>query len=39
MKLFANLFSILGELIGRTSSGACVWSFLDEEEMPESLIN
>lgn len=38
MKLFANLFSFLGELIGKTTSGVCAWSMLDEEEMPESLI-
>ncbi len=38
MKLFANLLGMLGGLIGKTTSGACFFSFLDEEEMPESLI-
>lgn len=38
MKLFANLLGMLGGLIGKTTSGACIWSMLDEEEMPESLI-
>lgn len=38
MKLFANLLGMLGGLIGKTTSGVCIWSFLYEEEMPESLI-
>ena len=39
MKLFANLLGMLGGLIGKTTSGVCIWSLFDEEEMPESLIN
>lgn len=38
MKLFANLLGMLGGIISKTTSGACIWSFFDEEEMPESLI-
>ena len=38
MKLFANLFSFLGQLVANTSSSACIWSLCDEEEMPESLL-
>lgn len=38
MKLFASFSSFLGELIARTTSGACLWTSLDEEEMPESLL-
>lgn len=38
MKLFANLLGMLGGIISKTTSGACFFSFLDEEEMPESLI-
>ena len=38
MKLFASLTSFLGGLIAKTSSSACLWSFWDEEKMPESLL-
>ncbi len=38
MKLFASLFSYLGEFIAKTTSGACWFSMLDEEETPESLL-
>lgn len=38
MKLFASLFSYLGEFIAKTTSGACVWTMWDEEETPESLL-
>jgi len=38
MKLFASITGFLGKFIANTTSGACWWSFLDEEEMPESLL-
>ena len=38
MKLLANLTGFLGNMIARTSSSACIFSLLDEEEMPESLL-
>ena len=38
MKLFANLTGFLGDIVARTTSGACWWTFLDEEEMPKSLL-
>ena len=38
MKLFATLTGFLGELVAKTTSGACWLSYFDEEEMPESLL-
>ena len=38
MKLLANLTGFLGNMIARTSSSACIFGFLDEEKMPESLL-
>ena len=38
MKLDEILLGMLGGLIGKTTSGVCIWSLFDEEEMPESLI-
>lgn len=38
MKLFATLTGFLGNLIARTTSGACWWTAFDEEECPESLL-
>ncbi len=38
MKLLANLTGFIGNLVARGTSGACWWSFFDEEEMPESLL-
>ena len=32
------MLALLGELIARTASGACFYMWLDEEEMPESLL-
>lgn len=38
MKLLANLTGLLGNLFAKSSSSACVFSYLDEEVMPESLL-
>ena len=38
MKLFANLTGLLGEFFAKTTSGACCFSYVDEEKMPESLL-
>lgn len=38
MKLFAEIFGFLGGLVAKTSSTACWFSMLDEEETPESLL-
>lgn len=38
MKLFATVISALGAFFALTTSGACWISFIDEPEMPESLI-
>lgn len=38
MKLFASLSSALGSFIAKYTSGACVFGFWDEEEMPKSLL-
>lgn len=38
MKLFANLTGFLGSFFAKTTSGACWFSWYDEEEMPESLL-
>lgn len=38
MKLFASIFGFLGEFIANTTSGACYWTMLDEEECPRSLL-
>ena len=32
------MLAFLGELIAKTASGACYFVWLDEEEMPESLL-
>jgi cyclic lactone autoinducer peptide len=32
------MLALLGEFIARTASGACYYMWLDEEEMPESLL-
>ena len=32
------MLALLGEFISRTASGACFFMWLDEEEMPESLL-
>ena len=32
------MLAFLGELIARTASGACFYYWIDEEEMPESLL-
>lgn len=37
MKLFAMITGFLGDFFARNTSGACFWTYLDEEEMPESL--
>jgi len=38
MKLFATVFAALGSFIALTTSGASWWFWMDETEMPESLI-
>ena len=38
MKFLANMFSFLGEFIANTTSGACWWTLMDEEETPEELL-
>jgi len=38
MKLFATVFAALGSFIALTTSGACWLFWMDETEMPESLI-
>lgn len=38
MKLFATVISALGAFFALTTSGACFISWLDEAEMPESLV-
>ena len=38
MNLFANIAALLGELIAKTASGACILGYFDEEECPESLL-
>ena len=32
------MLALLGELIAKTASGACYYVWIDEEEMPESLL-
>ena len=32
------MLALLGELIAKTASGACYFLWIDEEEMPESLL-
>lgn len=32
------MLALLGEFIAKTASGACYLLWLDEEEMPESLL-
>ena len=38
MKFLADVFGFLGEFIANTTSGACLWGYFDEEEMPEELL-
>ena len=38
MKVLANIFGFLGEFIANTTAGACWWTLVDEEEMPEELL-
>lgn len=38
MKLFATVFAALGSFFALTTSGACWFGWVDEPEMPESLI-
>lgn len=38
MKLFASLTGFLGNFFAKYTSGACIWSYWDEEETPESLL-
>ena len=38
MNFLAGLFGNLGEFIAKNTSGACLISWLDEEEMPEELL-
>lgn len=38
MRFLANLTGFLGNLFAKSSSSACIFSFFDEEEMPESLL-
>ena len=36
--IFGKIFGLLGEFIAKTTSGACIWGFWDETEMPEELL-
>ncbi len=38
MKFFTNMFSFLGEFIAKTTSSACWWTLVDEDDMPEELL-
>lgn len=38
MRYLASLTGFLGEFLAKTTSGACWFSFFDEEETPESLL-
>ena len=38
MKFLANLTGFLGQFIAKSTSGACIWTYFDEEEMPKSLL-
>lgn len=38
MKLFATVISALGAFFALTTSGACFITWLDEPEMPKSLL-
>lgn len=38
MKLFANIFGFIGEFIAKSTSTACWWTLLDEEETPDGLL-
>lgn len=38
MRLLANVFGALGEYIASITSGACLVTIFDEEEMPEELL-
>lgn len=37
-KVFAKLTAALGGIMAFTSTGACSWGWVEEAEMPESLI-
>lgn len=37
-KVFAKISSILGGFVASTTTGACYWGWLEEPEMPKSLI-
>ena len=38
MKLFASLAAALGALVAATAAAGCVIVYIDEPEMPESMI-
>lgn len=38
MKFLASLTGFIGNLVAKGTSGACFFSYYDEEEMPESLL-
>ncbi|MBQ6284889.1 MAG: cyclic lactone autoinducer peptide [Bacilli bacterium] len=38
MKLFASVAAFLGALVAATASAGCIIVFVDEPEMPESLL-
>ena len=38
MELFANILGYIGEFVAKTTSGACWFTYLDEESMPEELL-
>lgn len=38
MKLFAKLAAALGALVAATAAAGCVIIYIDEPEMPESMI-
>ncbi len=38
MKLFAGVTAFLGALVAATASAGCLIIFVDEPEMPESLL-
>lgn len=37
-KIFAKLTAVLGSFVASTTSGACYWGWVEEAEMPESLL-
>lgn len=38
MRLFTNIFALIGEFVAKTTAGACWIGMLEEEETPESLL-